>query len=227
MVYVLPGIEGPSRINRNIVRGLLDGGIEGAVEIFDWSTTAGPFGWYVHLTDIRRHRVEAFRLARRIVRYQRAYPDRPIFLVAHSGGAGIALSAVEILPETAGVDGVILLAAAVSPQRDLSRALTQTRRGIWNFHSLRDFGFLVVGTTLFGTIDRQHRPSAGALGFDLPENADDDRRALYTEKLHEVPYAKEMSHDGNLGTHNGWTRRTFVANWIAPIILDQPSPVTP
>ncbi|MCH7526922.1 MAG: hypothetical protein IID39_05755, partial [Planctomycetes bacterium] len=115
MVYVLPGIEGPSRINRNIVRGLLDGGIEGAVEIFDWSTTAGPFAWYVHLTDIRRNRVEASRLARRILRVQREFPDRPIFLVAHSGGAGIALSAVEMLPETTGVDGVILLAAAVSP----------------------------------------------------------------------------------------------------------------
>lgn len=224
LIYVLPGIEGPSRNNRNIVQGLKDGGVDANIEVFDWATPAGIFNWFAHLTDQRRNRRQAIRLARTILAYQKKYPDHPIFLVAHSGGAGIALSAVELLPETAAVEGVILLAAAVSPDHDLNQALARTRRGIWNFYSRRDVGFLVLGTSLLGTMDRKYTSAAGAVGFRRPADLDSQQVETYQRKLHDISYRKEMRRDRNYGTHNGWTHPRFVARWLAPIVLDQPMP---
>lgn len=220
MVYVLPGIEGLSRNNRNIAEGLKNGGLQGAVWIYDWTTWAGPLGWYVHLANTARNRDQAARLARRIIKHEEVYPERPVFVIGHSGGAGIALMAVEMLPRTHPVDGVILLAAAVSPQRDLTRALSRTRRGIWNFYSPRDFGFLVVGTSLFGTIDRRYGPGAGAVGFKVPDDLSQIAAEIHAQKLHQVRYDRSMAADGNNGRHNGWTHRRFVAKWLTPIVLN-------
>ncbi len=224
MVYVLPGIEGKSFHNVNIARGLVRGGVSGAVQIYDWTTSAGPLGWFVHLANERRNRIEGVRLARRIMHYQRNYPNRPVYLIAHSGGAGVALLATEKLPARYAVEAVILLAGAVSPDRDLSRALERSRRGIWNFHSDRDVAFLVVGTWLFGTVDRKHGPSAGAVGFKPPEHLSDEARELYDAKLHEVAYDKRMVKSGHQGGHAGWARPEFVARWVAPIVLGSEPP---
>jgi pimeloyl-ACP methyl ester carboxylesterase len=224
IVYVLPGIEGKSHYNLNIAKGLLDGRVDGAVEVHDWTTGAGPLGWFIHLADKRRNRIEAIRLARRIVQYLRENRNRPVYIVAHSGGAGIALQAVEKLPIDSPVDAVVLLGAAVSPERNLSQALARTRRGIWNFHSRRDFIFLVLGTSLFGTIDRRHGPSAGAVGFTEPGDLSHEAAELYATKLHQIPYTPIMAADGNRGGHADWTHPKFVAKWIAPIIKGQRPP---
>ncbi len=224
IVYVLPGIEGRSRYNLNIAKGLLDGRFDGAVEIHDWTTGAGSLAWFIHLADKRRNHIEAIRLARRIVQYQRQNRKRPVYIVAHSGGAGIALQAVENLPEDTPVEAVVLLAAAVSPERDLSQSLACTRQGIWNFYSRRDFMFLVLGTSLFGTIDRRHGPSAGAVGFSEPDDLSQEAAELYAEKLHQIPYDPAMATDGNRGGHADCTSPQFVAQWIAPIITGQRPP---
>lgn len=223
-VYVLPGIEGRSSLNIAIANGLADGGVDGAITIHDWATWAGPFGWFVHLTNHRRNRVEAFRLARRIMKDQKTNPGCSIFLVAHSGGAGIALLAVEALSPAMPIDGVILLAAAVSPQRDLRSALDRTKRGIWNFYSHRDVAFLMLGTSLFGTMDRTFGPSAGAIGFKLPDDLSEAEADRYAGKLHPMPYDRAMAAHDNHGTHNGWAKPKFVAAWLAPIIKGDPMP---
>ena len=218
MVYVLPGIEGKSRFNISVAKGLADGGVEAAIEIFDWTTWTGPFGWFVHLTDERRNRINAIKLARTVIRYRKQHPYRPVYLVAHSGGAGIALMAAELLPEHMRLEGIILLAAAVDPDRNLIYALSRTRRGIWNFYSKHDIGFLVLGTSLFGTIDRKFGASAGAVGFNVPEDLPREFAELYKKKLHQIEYDPVMAHDGNPGSHSGWTKPRFVSTWLAPII---------
>ena len=226
MVYVLPGVEGKSRYNVRIAKGLIKGGVKGAVQIYDWTTGGGPFVWLVHLAHQRRNRIEAIRLARHIVKYQKTHPDRPVFLVAHSGGAGIALMAVERLPGHTPVEAVILLGGAVSPEWDLTKALARTRRGLWNFYSGRDIVFLVLGTSIFGTIDRKHGPSAGAVGFEVPGDLADEAAELYESRLHQVPYDRTMSPLGHNGGHGGWTSPAFVARWLAPIILNSAPPAS-
>jgi len=226
LVIVLPGIEGPSILNASIVRGLEEGGVPSAVEVYDWGTGT-PLGFLVHLTAAERNRQQAQELAARIQRYKLRFPGRPVHLIGHSGGGGIALLALESLPEHVRVTSVYLLAAAVSPTHDLRKALSRTEYGIWNFYSPRDVGFLGVGTTVFGSIDRSHGPSAGAVGFRLPAGLDQAGRELYRRKLHQVPYSSAMARSGNKGGHIGWASRRFARDWLAPMILAdmEPAPV--
>ena len=85
-------------------------------------------------------------------------------LVAQSGGAGVAVFAVEALPPGAMVDGVVLLGEALSPTYNLAKALAKTRKGILNSHSSKDSVILNWGTHLFGTTDRQFTRAAGCAG---------------------------------------------------------------
>ncbi|MFQ6048700.1 MAG: serine aminopeptidase domain-containing protein [Phycisphaerae bacterium] len=220
LVLVLPGIEGPGPINVDIARGLDDGGVACGIEIFDWST-GSPAGLLIHLADLQRNMQQARRLARRIQRYQRTYPGRPVHLIGHSGGAGIVLLALEALPEELEVTSAILLAAAVSPTHDLRPALRRTRYGIYNFYSPGDVGFLRVGTGIFGTIDRAHSSSAGAVGFRVPADLPPAGRQLYACKLHQIAWSPRMRASGHAGGHLGWANRRFVRDYLAPMIIAQ------
>jgi hypothetical protein len=99
-------------------------------------------------------------------------------------------------------------------------ALARTESGIVNFHSWGDVGYLMAGTLVLGTIDRQHTISAGASGFRVPTTADDDTRRLYAARLHQVPYRLEMLRSFNLGGHFSPTNRKFVAEWVAPRLME-------
>jgi pimeloyl-ACP methyl ester carboxylesterase len=214
---VLPGIEGESVFNSNIAQGLIHGGVESAVEVHDWTT--GHFSLFlVHLRHLKRNRDQAENLARKIVEYQDRYPDRPVYLIGHSGGGGMALLTLEALPTDRKVTGVILLAAAVSRTFDLRKALSKTERGIWNFYSPGDFIFLIAGTTLFGTYDGKHEPAAGAFGFKEPAGLDDAGRNLYHSRLHQVPFNLRMITSGNWGGHFGPSWIRFSKNYLAPIL---------
>jgi len=217
LVIVLPGIEGRSKYNADIARGLSRGGVPFAIEIYDWGTGL-PLGSLVNLVALDRNRGQARKIADRIVRYQQDYPGRSIHLVGHSGGGGLAVLTLEALPPGVQVSSAVLLAAAMSPDHDLNQALNHTENGIWNFHTSSDVGYLQVGTGLFGTIDRKHTRAAGAVGFRRPAGASTTRARAY-DKLHPVRYRPEMAQAGNRGGHTGWARRQFVAVWVAPILL--------
>jgi pimeloyl-ACP methyl ester carboxylesterase len=212
---VLPGVEGTSGRNISIVRGLIDAGHPAAVEVRDWTTGHWPL-WPYHLMALERNREQAREIAAQIVKYQDCYPGRPVTLIGHSGGAAIAVLALEALPPERRVMQVVLLAAAISADHDLSTALARTERGIVNFHSWGDVSYLIVGTLALGTIDRQHAISAGASGFHVPENLTDDQRRLYETRLHQVPYRLAMLRSYNTGGHFSPTNRKFVAEWVAP-----------
>jgi len=218
LVVVLPGIEGRSIYNVNIARGLADGHVKSAIEIFDWGLGA-PGGFLVNLTALERNRRQAEKLARRIVRYQEAFPGRSVHLIGHSGGAGIVILALDALPEGRRVTAAYLLAAAISPDHDLTAALEHSELGIWNFYSPKDVGFLAVGTSVFGTMDRTHTRAAGAVGFRAPEHLDQAARDLYAAKLHNAPHNRRMARAGGDGSHLGWARPRFAENWLAPMIL--------
>jgi hypothetical protein len=215
-VIVLPGIEGPSAFNSNVAQGLIDADTKMGVEVLDWTTGLSP-AFLVHLQNQKRNREQARDLAERIILYQDEYPGRPVYLVGHSGGAGMALMTLEALPEDRQIEGVVLLAGAISRDYDLRYALSKTSRGIWNYHSPGDWFYLVAGTSLFGTIDRVHAPSAGAYGFRVPEILSEAERQLYA-KLHQVPYQFRMMAYGNYGGHFGPVMRSFSRNELSKLI---------
>jgi len=215
---VLPGVEGTSRHNISIARGLVDAGHPAAIEVRDWTTGRAPLFLY-HLMALQRNKKRAEEIAEQIVAYQQQYPGRPVTLIGHSGGAAMALLALEALPEGRQVTQVVLLAAAISPTYDLTTALARSERGILSFYSWGDVPHLVLGTLAAGTLDRRHSVSAGASGFRVPKGLSDEALALYETRLVQVPYRVAMAGSFNLGGHAGPTTRKFVATWVAPRLV--------
>lgn len=205
LVLILPGIEGRSFLNISLMQGLIDGGVPYGMEIVDW-TTGNKFLALYHLRSWRRNVRQAAQLAERIVDYQRTHPGRPVWIIGHSGGAGLTMLTLAALPEGTRVTGVILLAAALSPGFDLSAAMSKVERGIWSYHSWNDWIFVGLGTTLFGTMDGWHMPGAGMLGFRARPG------------LVQVAYHPVMIRHFNLGGHFGCVHRVFVEEHLAPIL---------
>jgi pimeloyl-ACP methyl ester carboxylesterase len=210
LVVVLPGIEGRSRLNEAITVGLVEGGVNWAIEIDDWTGT----GLLINLYTEQRNRKIASQLAGRIERYRRKYPGRPVVLIGHSGGGAIAVWAAEALPADQTVDGLILINASLSPGYDLRGALMRTRRGIVNFYSSGDWLLLGLGTTFTGTMDREHGASAGMVGFNVPDTAPGEYRRLY-----QIGWSAQMARTGHTGGHFASSASRFAARYIAPLVL--------
>lgn len=220
LVVILPGIEGKSILNVSLAHGLADGGLPCAIEIYDW-TAANVATWFVNLAFESRNREIASRIARRIVAYQGRYPGRPVCLIGHSGGGGVAAFVLEALPQDRPINCAILLAAALSPEYDLCKAIRRTKYGIWNCYSPWDVGWLALGTGVFGTIDREHSAAAGSVGFREPPNLGSDGKQMYRAKLHQLRYSESMASSGNSGGHVGWASHEFAGKWLAPVIYSQ------
>ncbi len=218
LTFVLPGIESESVFTYGMCDGLLDGGVQGQIRVFNWGLPF-PGGYLANLTRIDRNRRRARDLAQQIIAYQDAFPGRPVHLVAQSGGAGVAVFAAEALPEGRTIDGVVLLGGALSPTYNLAPALRRTRKGLLNSYSCRDTIILNWGTRLFGTTDRQFTRAAGCTGFREPADLHETERRLYREKLHQLPWCEEMAETcHHWGGHIASGGELFLSKHIAPWI---------
>lgn len=214
LVIVLPGVEGRGALNEAICRGLDRGGVDWAIRLWDWTAPLGPL---YNLRSETRNRGKAGELASEITMYQFDYPQRPVVIVGHSGGAAIGTWAAETMPKGRQIDGLIMLAPALSPGYMLDWALANCRRGAVNFYSYRDWFFLGVGTTLSGTMDGYHTSSAGRWKFQAP--AAGGRPEAYG-KLFQLGWGDEMSDAGYRGGHLDTSRERFVATYVAPLVLN-------
>jgi len=213
-VLVYTGIEGRSPLNESICHGLNDGGVNASISLVDW-TIHVPGAYLVNLRNESRNRRKAEDYADRIVRYRMAHPGGRVILIGQSGGAAMALWTAEDLPADQKVDGIILLAAAVSPDYPLTRALAKSRQGIISFHSRRDWLFLAAGTTFYGTMDGKHTSAAGMEGFNVPVRGPEAK--LYT-RLYQVAWGADMDKTWNFGGHMGSSSRRFVMRYVAPFV---------
>ena len=214
LVLVLPGIEGKSVHNVAIRDGLAEGGVDCAIEIRDW-TACGYLTFLYNLRAEKRNRAEAAKIARTIEKYQDDHPDRPVTLVGQSGGGAMVAWIAEAMGPDRKVDGVIMLAAALSPDYRLDKALAKSRRGIVSFYSPWDWVFLGVGTFVFGTSDGSHASAAGRVGFNLPTDGGTD--GCYRQ-FFEVKWNAEMIRHWNLGGHVTSGSPRFVAHYVAPLV---------
>ena len=209
---VLPGVFGTTPYNTKLIRLLKDAPT--AVEYYDW-TKGVPLFMRRGVSRNPHNSASAAGIAARIMEYQDQYPGCPVHVIALCAGAGPACEALGLLPEGRAVQSAILLGPALSPDFDLRPALRGTQHGIDSFHSPLDIPVLMALTTVVGTMDGQHLPAAGAIGF------------LKSEK--EVPllrqhmYNPKMLMQGHLGGHFGWTATKFVDRNVIPI-LDRHQP---
>ena len=214
LVIVLTGIEGRSVLNEDICHGLNDGGVDCAIELVDW-TSPLPGGYLISLRDKPRNMRKAAELAERVVRYQKDHPGKPVFLLGQSGGAAIAVWATEALPPASKIEGIILLAPAISGEYELDQAMLNSGRGIVSFHSQRDWVILGAGTTIYGTMDGKHGPAAGRTGFQTPQGP---RAQRYRRKLFQIAWAEQADPAGHYGGHLSSGSRRFVARYVAPLV---------
>ncbi len=214
LVLVFTGIEGRSFLNVGLLAGLIDGGVRSAAEVVDW-TTGNKLLFLFHLRGWLRNNRIAKELATRIVDYQDRHPGRPVWIVGHSGGGGMALLVAGALPEGRQLTGIVMLATALSPVVDLSPALARVQTSVWNYYSSFDAFFLRLGTTLLGTFDGRHGVAAGAIGFRGPQL----REAIASGRLIQIRWNWRMLSQFNPGEHFGCVHRVFVAEQIAPLIV--------
>jgi hypothetical protein len=168
LVVILPGIEGESAANRDIRLGLDQGGVPYGLAIYRWGFPIPGLGLLVNQTDTAGDRRAGADLATAIVRYQARRPGRPVFLVGHSAGGGVAVFALEALaglPNAQPIAGAMLLSSSISADYPLDKALSMTRRGIVNGYNPDDTALLGTGTAIFGNVDGEHGDSAGRTGF--------------------------------------------------------------
>ena len=215
IIYV-PGIGGNGPADCEWARGLRAGGYRGTIEICDWSDHVGVLE---ALWNHERQRVQARRIATRVRQLRAAAPTSPIVLASHSAGAGPVVLALEDLPPTIEVDGVVLLAPALSRSYDLTRALRHVRDRADVFCSDRDTLVLAIGTFVFGTVDGVHGEAAGHCGFVRPATA----AAHEYEKLHIHRFSRARWLLGGDGGHYGPQNLNVAAIMCAPLLPHSPS----
>jgi pimeloyl-ACP methyl ester carboxylesterase len=198
IVFSADGAGGFQATSNALEKALTDKGEPLTVEAVRWS-----HGWGRILSDemgYQHSREAGQRLAERVAAFQAAHPQAPVYLVGHSAGAAVVLTAAENLPPDS-VERIILLAPAVSADFDLRPALRSTRRGIEVFCSRRDWWYLGIGVALVGTADGHWRAAAGRDGFK-PVVVDRPDSLLY-QKLHQHCWDRSMEWTGNRGGHYG------------------------
>jgi pimeloyl-ACP methyl ester carboxylesterase len=216
VVFVVGGIGGLDPLQATAPLALPLAGVPHEIRVFEW--THGKARLLRDLQDTRYLLCQGARLAEQVREVLREDPDRPIYLMGHSAGAGVVLAAAEHLPPQS-LERIILLSAAVSPGFDLRPALRATRHEIVSFHSRRDRLVLHVGTSLFGTVDRVYGPSAGVAGFTPPDDLDAEGLRMY-ERVVQVPWRFDMTLECvGAGGHHATCMPLFLARRVAPWLL--------
>jgi pimeloyl-ACP methyl ester carboxylesterase len=216
IVVIVEGIGGIDMLGSSITAACRKAGLQHDVRRFSWTHGKGKF--FKDLQDTQHLIQKAQELAATLRELRAAEPDKPIYIVAKSGGTALSLFALESMPPNS-IDRTILLSAAVSPSYDLRPALRANRLGIVSYHSTHDQLILNWGTRHFGTADRFYGPSAGLNGFIIPTDLDEESRRLYA-KLAQIPWHTRMMWQGNTGGHLGTNAISFLAQEVVPWLSD-------
>ena len=213
LVVCLGGAGGMMGHTDDIRKGLLDGGVDSAIEVFDWSSGLIIFDQM----DIKTNKRKAKALARRIERYQRQYPGRPVHLIGVSAGTGLLVWALEDMGPQHRVDSAFLIAPSLWWKYDLSPAMKNVNGHLYAFHSPLD-AVLALLVPIVGTVDRINGISGGLHGFSLPDETDGQTKSLYDSKLAQIAWQAKDTACGHIGNHLGATQPAYVSERIAPLV---------
>ena len=214
LVLVADGVGGLNLCGTALHHVIRSTGEPCVVRLVPWGHGLGR--WHADLTNAANHVEKGRALAVEVAEFKERRPGAPVFLVGKSGGTGMVIRALERLPEDT-VEAAVLLAPALSPGYDLSRALRAVRREMVVFWSPMDVFVLGLGTRIFGTIDRHRVVSAGLVGFRRPDKLDERGKAQYA-KLRQVRWRPVMARTGYLGGHVGPDSPAFLRKYVVPLL---------
>lgn len=215
LVLVLPGIAAGPTDTDTLVPTLRDSVLPWGISYYDWP---GMVPGSAYALDQEMSREKAREIAGWIHDYRRDYPERPVFVVGHSGGAAIAVFVAEEINPDEPLAGLVVLATPLSPRYDLTRALAGAGGRMLSCYSPEDglLDFLVlVGRNFDGTREKP----AGEVGFELPGQAD-VRRVNAFRGLSQLRWDDTMRAYNHDGGHEGWTRPAWVRKFLVPRLLD-------
>jgi hypothetical protein len=222
--YFLDGAGNYGFGKETVPLGLADGGYEGFVEHYIWTTYLGPV---VDQVSVDHNRRKGMELARKIEGFLSRYPDGQVDIIGLSAGSGVAIFALEALRPKYKIDNVIMLSSSLSANYDLSRALTRVKGGIHFLWSPKD-PILREVVPMLGTVDRGSDGAlpAGVYGAKLPPNATQDTVDLY-RKVHNIPWHPQSFVGPVKLQHAGSISRSVIGEVVAPIIVHRPAPEPP
>jgi pimeloyl-ACP methyl ester carboxylesterase len=212
VVFVVGGVGGLGILGPVAHWKLPQAGVAHEVRDFVWTHGRGQI--FKDLQDAPYLVAQAEELARQVQAVKEKEPERPVYMIGRSGGAGVVLAAAGMLPPNM-LERIVLLSAAVSPTYDLRLAFRATKGPIVSFYSRHDWFTLGWGTTQFGTMDRVYGASAGKTGFVVPADLSPHDRALY-QRLEQIPWSSNMILEGHLGMHHGTSMPGFISKEVAP-----------
>jgi hypothetical protein len=211
LVLVADGVGGLDLCGMGLKHVMGQRGGPHTVRLHTWGHGLGR--WHADLTDVANHKAQAQTLANAVRTWRAERPGSPAFLVGKSGGTGVVVRALESL-EKDSVEAAVLLAPAISPGYDLTRALEAVRREMVVFWSPFDVFVLGLGTRIFGTIDRVRTASAGLVGF-----------RGNPAKLRQVKWRPRMIRTGYLGGHVGPDSPAFLRRYVVPLLTAEQADV--
>lgn len=155
------------------------------------------------------------RLALEVAAYARAHPHMPLYLVGHSAGSTVVLSALEHMPPDL-IERAFLLSPAVSNTYDVRPAVRNVSRGLHVYYSRHDYWYLGFATHVLGTADRKYvHPASGRVGFKVPVDCGD---FALQAKLIQRPWQRVDIQTGNLGGHYGNYVPGFLKRHLLPLL---------
>ncbi|WP_435008833.1 serine aminopeptidase domain-containing protein [Tundrisphaera lichenicola] len=220
LVLMADGVGGLDLCEASLRQVMSERGGRHKVRFVPWGHGLGR--WHADLTDVANHKAKARLVVEEVLSWKRERPESPVYLVGKSGGTGIVVRAMEELPVDS-IEAAVLLAPALSPGYDLSKALRAIRREMVVFWSPLDMVILGAGTWLFKTVDRVRSVGAGMVGFRRPLGLDEAARTQYA-KLRQVRWNPKMASTGYLGGHVGPDSPAFLRKYVVPLLSGPKSP---
>jgi pimeloyl-ACP methyl ester carboxylesterase len=212
VVIVVSGVCDDTDISDNLPQILFDRKLPLAIHTIRWCRWGVP-GKDHKDSDARAK--AASRLANYVKNYRALCPREKIYLIGHSDGTHIILSATDSLPANS-VDRIVFMASTVSYSYDLRQALRCSRGGSDAIFSKQDN---VVTNCIdhFGTADGRSVQAAGESGFAILPPAHPDA-GLY-RKLRQYCWDECMAWTGHRGGHNDFQCIGFLDAYVVPLML--------
>ena len=208
-IFLVGGINDTFFVRYHWPKGLAGAGLTHDIRSFAWQQGFWAALTFADLWNTKHHHRSAEQLADDIRAVRTADPDAPVHVLSHSAGTAITAYALERLSADECVTSAALVSSGLSPDYDLSAAISRCSAGLLAVTSPLDFWVLGIGTTLLGTVDRKHRPAAGAAGFRTPS----DPEAM--AKLTHVRWSPDQVKHGWVGGHLNTTSAGFAGRMLA------------
>lgn len=213
-VFVANGSGDSGTLTNNLSVAVEESSTSLGVESFNWSHGRG-LSLADHM-DRDNQVAQGKRLAAQVIEYTKVPGAPKIYLMGHSTGCAIVLTAAENVPPGT-IEKIVLLAPSVPDTYDLRPAILATRGGIDSYHSKKDQYILGLGMFILGTTDPDSRSPAGLHGFRLIYSTPNDNAIYQNLRQHHWDPAVEWS--GNNGGHNGSLTTGFLKSYVLPDML--------